>query len=146
MRQPGQAPSEQELHAYIDGGLDPARRLEVAVYLARHPGDAARGEAFRAQKEGIRALFDHVLDQPVPEHLRFSGPDGGRRRRWRCLAWMMAAGSVAFILALCWLGASRGPTLLPHDAVMHAPDRQTGTLLQSAPADFPQRLPRPTKT
>src|SRR5690242_11740011 len=58
--------SDDELHAYMDGALDPMRRLEIASYLAGHPLEAARAEAFRAQREGLRALFDHVLDQPVP--------------------------------------------------------------------------------
>jgi anti-sigma factor RsiW len=60
---------DDELHAYIDGALDPSRRLAIALYLTDHPSEAARAEMFRAQKEGVRALFDHVLRQPVPARL-----------------------------------------------------------------------------
>ena len=34
--------TDDELHAYIDGQLDDARRAEVAAYLAAHPELAAR--------------------------------------------------------------------------------------------------------
>jgi hypothetical protein len=61
---------EEDLHAYIDGALDRERRFDVALYLAHHPADAARAEAYRAQREGISALFDDVLDQPPPDRLR----------------------------------------------------------------------------
>jgi len=61
---------EEELHAYIDGVVDRERRLDIALYLARHPADAARVEAYRAQREGFSALFDHLLDQPPPDRLR----------------------------------------------------------------------------
>lgn len=62
--------NEDEFHAYVDGDIDPARRLDIALYLARHPDDAARMEVFRAQREAIHALFDDCLHQPVPRRLR----------------------------------------------------------------------------
>ncbi len=62
--------SEDELHAYVDGDIEPARRLDIALYLARHPEEAARLEVFRAQREAIHALFDDSLHQPVPRRLR----------------------------------------------------------------------------
>ncbi|HEX7967048.1 MAG TPA: hypothetical protein VF502_02425, partial [Stellaceae bacterium] len=68
--QPDHPISEEELHAYVDGDVDPARRLDIAVYLADHPLEAARTEAFRALNDGVHALFDQVLDQPLPKRLR----------------------------------------------------------------------------
>ena len=65
MIEPG-PPSEQELHAYIDGRLEPAAAARIAAYLARHPQAAALVEAYRAQIEGLHALYDDVLDEPVP--------------------------------------------------------------------------------
>jgi len=68
---PGDQPiTEDELHAYVDDDVEPARRLDIALYLAHHPDDAARTEAFRAQREAIHALFDDCLVQPVPPRLR----------------------------------------------------------------------------
>ncbi len=92
--------NEEELHAYVDGALDPARRLNVATYLAAHPWDAARMEAFRAQQEGVRALFDHVLDQPVPERLREIMQRHSIRAALRRFAWALGAVSLMVILAL----------------------------------------------
>ncbi|HWI27319.1 MAG TPA: hypothetical protein VN668_10150 [Stellaceae bacterium] len=62
--------SEEDLHAYIDGVLDDDRRLAVALFLAKSPKQAARIEAYRAQKEAIRALFGEVADEPLPKRLK----------------------------------------------------------------------------
>lgn len=62
--------SEEDLHAYIDGVLDDERRLAVALFLAKSPRQAARIEAYRAQKEAIRALFGEIADEPLPKRLR----------------------------------------------------------------------------
>ncbi|HKW54120.1 MAG TPA: hypothetical protein VJO12_10530 [Stellaceae bacterium] len=68
---PGDQPiSEDELHAYVDGNVAPGRRLDIALYLARRPAEAARMEVFRAQREAIHVLFDDPLDHPVPRRLR----------------------------------------------------------------------------
>jgi anti-sigma factor RsiW len=100
MTQPGPPVSDDELHAYIDGGLDPARRLAVATYLATHPREAARAEAFRAQREGIHALFGHVLDQPVPERLHAPLLRRGARVLWRRIACAVGAASAVLVLAV----------------------------------------------
>jgi anti-sigma factor RsiW len=92
--------SDDELHAYMDGALDPMRRLEIASYLAGHPLEAARAEAFRAQREGLRALFDHVLDQPVPHgHLGVVRQRLRRITLRRC-ALMLGAAVVVTLLVL----------------------------------------------
>src|SRR6185312_5696071 len=62
-------PSEQDLHAYIDGHLEPAEAARVAAYLARHPEAAALVEAYRAQTAGLHALYDKILDEPVPPEM-----------------------------------------------------------------------------
>jgi len=98
VKKPGFALSDEELNAYIDGALSARERLEVATYLASHPAEAARSEAFRAQKEGFRALFDYVLDLPIPETQRglFAG------RGWAASSW---AGRGFFTLWRRLLGA-----------------------------------------
>lgn len=68
MIEPG-PPSDQDLHAYIDGHLEPAEAARVAAYLARHPEAAALVEAYRAQAAGLHALYDKVLDEPVPPEM-----------------------------------------------------------------------------
>lgn len=68
--------TESDLHAYVDGTLPEARRAEVEAYLAAHPEDAERIAAYRRQNEALRALFDPVMDETVPERLRT------RHSRW----------------------------------------------------------------
>lgn len=61
---------EAELQAYVDGRLDGARRAEVEAYLAARPQEAERLRAYRRQDERLRALYDPVLDEPLPARLR----------------------------------------------------------------------------
>ena len=143
--QPGLPVPEDELHAYIDGALDPARRLAVATYLAAHPREAARAEAFRAQREGIHALFSHILDQPVPERLRL--PLRRARMIWRRIAW--AVGATSAVLVLIFGGGVLQyryhlPFPFLHDTAMTAPhelpapssDDRTGVLPLAHPPSF----------
>jgi anti-sigma factor RsiW len=83
---------EEELHAYLDGALEPARRLAIALYLADHPEEAARLEAFRAQKEVFRLLFDRALDQPVPARLLRVIRRGSARALLRRYTWAFICG------------------------------------------------------
>ncbi len=57
---------ENDLHAYVDGRLDVARRTEVEAWLASNPSDAARVSAYRQQNDMMQALFNPVLNEPVP--------------------------------------------------------------------------------
>lgn len=84
--------TEAELHAYIDGRLPEARSSEVEQYLEHHPDEAARLAAYRAQNEALRALFDPVLDEPVPQRLLRRPPTLARYAA--VVAWM-ALGGVA---------------------------------------------------
>ena len=67
---------ENDLQAYVDRRLDPARRAEVEKFLAGNPGEAERVRAFERQNAMLKNLFDLVLEEPVPEHLpRLLKPD-----------------------------------------------------------------------
>lgn len=61
--------TEAELHAYVDNRLPPDRAAAVVAYLADHPAEAERVEAWRRQTEALRALYDPVLSEPVPARL-----------------------------------------------------------------------------
>lgn len=61
--------TEDDLHAYVDGALSPARRAEVEAYLAEYPEDAERVRAYQAQNAALKAAFDPVLDEPLPDQL-----------------------------------------------------------------------------
>lgn len=56
--------SEAELHGFVDGGLDRARREIVEAHLAATPTDAARVATWRAQNEWIRGAFAELKAPP----------------------------------------------------------------------------------
>ena len=82
-----------DLHAFVDGALDEARRREVAAHLAAHPEDAARVTAYEAQNAALHVLFDPILDEPVAEALR------GPARRGRSVPRVWAAAAAVALLA-----------------------------------------------
>ena len=61
--------SEENLHAFVDGSLSDARRLEVEAWLAAHPADAERVQEWADQNQALHAAFDSVLNEPLPIHL-----------------------------------------------------------------------------
>ena len=61
--------TEDDLHAYVDAALTAERRAEVEAYLAEYPEDAARIRAYQAQNQALKALFNPVLDEPLPDSL-----------------------------------------------------------------------------
>ena len=61
--------TEADLQAYVDGRLVAGRHAEVEAWLATRPDEAERIAQFRAQRNALRALYDQVLDEPVPERL-----------------------------------------------------------------------------
>lgn len=69
--------NDADLHAFVDGALDPARHAEVERYVATHPDAAAKVAAYRAQNAALHARYDALLTAPVPQRLLT------RRRRTR---------------------------------------------------------------
>lgn len=61
--------TEHDLQSYVDDVLPAELRAAVEEHLARHPGDAERVAAYRAQKQAVQALFKPVFDEPLPENL-----------------------------------------------------------------------------
>lgn len=62
--------TDDELHAYVDGQLTETRRAEIAAYLVNEPQTAERVRAYQAQNQGLRDLFNPVINEPVPGRLR----------------------------------------------------------------------------
>lgn len=62
--------TEAELHAYVDRQLTPERQREIEAYLARRPEEAQRVESYLTQKRELRALFNPVLEESLPQRLR----------------------------------------------------------------------------
>ena len=99
---------EDELHAYIDGALNPGRRAEIEAYLASHPAEAARAEAYRSQNLGLHALYSGRIEEAVPLEFVALAADVDRslrrrRRRRKILRWLSAGGLGAAMAGAGWL-------------------------------------------
>lgn len=88
-------PSDDELHAYVDERLEPARRREVALYLAANPAQAERIEGWRSDARQLRAALAGLGDQPLNPRL---DPRSVRRevrqrrhRQWASAAMLLVA-------------------------------------------------------
>lgn len=95
--------SDSDLHAYVDGWLDPARRLEVERYLASDREAAGRVLAYRAQNDALHSLFDPLLEQPTDGRIAALGANLASRiaeaERHRSVSyWKRMAAAVALLL------------------------------------------------
>ena len=61
--------TEADLHAYVDGQLSAARKREVEAHLSVHHEDADKVAAWSEQKAQLRAFFDPVQDEAMPQRL-----------------------------------------------------------------------------
>ena len=61
--------TEADLQAWVDAALPATRRAEVEDWLAAQPEEAGRLRAYLEQKQALRALFNPMLDEPLPEGL-----------------------------------------------------------------------------
>ena len=64
-----QKPSDELLIAYLDGELDADSADEVAAAIARDPALAREAQSLAETAAALRAAFDDVLHEPVPERL-----------------------------------------------------------------------------
>jgi anti-sigma factor RsiW len=87
--------TEDELHAYVDGQLEPNRHAAVEQWLAEHADDAARVAAWRAQADAMRARYGAIANEPVPPRFDLAKLARGDRR-WSRLA--AAAALLAFFV------------------------------------------------
>ena len=112
MTEGGRPITENELHAYVDGQLDPERRASVDRYLREQPEVARRVAAYGTQREELRAAFAARAAAPIPPSLDLARLIEERLTRRRA-PWRLAA-SVALALGLGgaggWYLGSRPPT------------------------------------
>jgi len=87
--------TEDELHAYVDGELAPDRTASVEGWLAAHPDDLARVNAWRSLADAIRTRYGTVATEPVPARLSLRQIERAGRS-WRGMA--AAAAIVAFLV------------------------------------------------
>jgi len=89
--------SDNDLQAFVDGRLAPARATEVEAWLAERPEEAARVAALRQDRDALRAAYGPVAQEPLPARLvavfERSGPSAWRRAA--AAAVVFAAGAAA---------------------------------------------------
>ena len=106
--------TEADLQAYIDGRLAQGRHAEIEAGLATRPDEAERIAQVRSQRDNLRAIYDPVLGEPVPERLARVAQRGPRPRVIALAAGWVALGAVAGVLAgwqLHGLQDSRMPSI-----------------------------------
>ncbi len=91
--------SVDELHAYVDGRLDPARRQQVLSYLETQPDLARRVAAYREQRDRLRGAFADVSARPIPPELNLQRLVEARLSR-RTAPWWRFAAAVLLSLGL----------------------------------------------
>jgi len=110
-------PTDDELHALVDGRLASERRTVVEQALARDPALAARVAAWQGQRDALRRLHGELLAEPPPASLTDTlarrRPRHARRERWT--RWGGLAAGVLVAFAAGWLGNARWTTLHPSD-------------------------------
>ena len=97
-KQAGQL-AEDDLQAYVDGRLDAARRAEIETWLLQHPSDAARVEAYRQQNDMMQALFNPVLNEPLPLQMY---PQARRRNFLQPLRYAAMVGGMVLSGVIGW--------------------------------------------
>jgi anti-sigma factor RsiW len=90
-------PGDDELHAYVDDRLEPARRSEIEAYLAEHSVAAAQVAAWRGDAQALRASLAGMLTLPVdpaldPRTIRRQLRQRSRRRLALCAALLLTLG------------------------------------------------------
>lgn len=84
---------ETDLHAYIDGVLPAARAAEVEAHLENHSEDATRVAVYSQHVQGLRQIYNAVLDEAVPERLRKPARAATRWSRYAAaFAWLVTGG------------------------------------------------------
>jgi anti-sigma factor RsiW len=90
--------TEADLHAYVDGRLDAARRAEVEAWLATRPEDAERVADYRRLGEELRAFYEPVLTEPLPPALAdAAAPSPHWTRVAAVLAWVALGAAIGGI-------------------------------------------------
>lgn len=113
--------SEDDLQGYVDDLLAPERRAEVAAHLSGEPEAAERVAAYREQNAQLRAHFNPVLDEPIPQRLTLLAPRRGFVQFAIAASWLILG------VAIGWLANAfvaddpvQSATLARRAAIAHA--------------------------
>lgn len=60
----------ERLMAYVDGQTDPIETARIEAAIAADPHARAQVQGWRAQNQALRAAFDPILQEPIPQRLQ----------------------------------------------------------------------------
>jgi anti-sigma factor RsiW len=109
-------PTEYDLHAYIDGLLDPVRQRAVEEWLVGHPERAAELRAWQRDAQQLRAALgslDEVADNPSLDPARIRARLRARRRTRSAIAAAVVLSVVVGALGGWQVHAWRNPGIEP---------------------------------
>ena len=113
--------SEDDLQAFVDERLAPARRAEIEAHLASAPEAAERIAAYREQNARLRATFNPILDEPIPQRLTLIESRRLVPRLAVAAGWLLAGVAIGwFASAFLAREPIRLATLAHRAAVAHA--------------------------
>lgn len=111
-------PTEYDLHAYVDGQLDPERRHAVEEWLAGHPERAAELRAWQRDAQQLRVAlsgFDDVAATPWLDPARARARLRARRRTRQAITAAVVLsvliGAVGGWQMHTWSSAGDGPPM-----------------------------------
>lgn len=119
--------SEEDLHGFVDGQLEPEQQEWVRRYLQAHPDVASRVADYIAQREQLRSALEHVVRRPLPGKLDLQLLVQRRLTR-RHARWAVAASVIGALI----LGGAGGWVL--HGRMM-PPDSGIALLAREAAAN-----------
>ena len=61
--------SDKELEALLDNGLELERRREIIEMIRNDPALLKRLAEYAVLNEGVKKLYDFVLNEPIPQRL-----------------------------------------------------------------------------
>lgn len=128
--------SDETLMAYADGELDAATRAAVEAEMANDPRIAQAIERHRSLVRDLRAAFDPMLDEPVPEKLVISANAAPAakpadvvsigsarrpaRRNWSWPEWGAMAASLLIGIVIARLATTTDDNIVARDGHMFA--------------------------
>lgn len=145
---------DPEFFMWLDGELDPQAAAAMAAKVAADPALVAQADAHRALSARLRAAFDPIAAEPVPDAVASAGQSAevidfaaARDRRFWRTSWGLQAAAMAASLAIGLvvggnLLATGGPVVADHGQLVasKALSQALDVRLASAPADEGARI------